>query len=64
MLKTAELQAAREKLNQARLLVAEVRDLYFSDHDVSGARLLNEVHAALDDEIAALAKKIGEGDHA
>jgi hypothetical protein len=64
MLKIAELTAAREKLNQARLLVADVSDLYFGDHNVSGARLLNEVYAALSDEIAALAKKISESPEA
>jgi hypothetical protein len=58
MITAAELTDAREKLCQAKALVAGVRDLFFSGGDISGARLLNEVCHALDDEIAALDKKI------
>jgi hypothetical protein len=56
----AELTSDREKLNQARLLVASVKDSYFAGGDISGARLLNEVSLALTDELAALDRKISE----
>jgi hypothetical protein len=59
MLTTDQLQEARAKLDQAKALVTEVRDLYFAGHDISGARLLGEVVAALADEILTLGKAIG-----
>ena len=58
MLTLPELTDARERLRQAKALVAGVRDMFFGAGDVSGARLLNEVCHALDDEIAAIDKKI------
>jgi hypothetical protein len=58
MLTTQELQDAREKLAEAKALVASVRDTFMSGGDTTGARLLNEVTHALADEIAALDKKI------
>ncbi len=59
MLTTAQLIDARAKLDQAKALVTEVRELYFGGHDISGARLLGEVVAALADEIVTLGKAIG-----
>ena len=61
MLTPAELTDARERLRQAKALVTGVRDMFLSGGDTSGARLLNEVCHALDDEIAAIDKKIPGG---
>ena len=58
MLTVPELTDARAKLHQAQALVASVGDAFFSDGDISGARLLNEVVHALADEIAAIDKQI------
>jgi hypothetical protein len=54
----AELTDARQKLAEARALVASVRDALLGAGDVPGARLLNEVAHALADEITAIDKKI------
>jgi hypothetical protein len=59
MLTTAQLIEARTKLEEAKALVSEIRDLYFAAHDIPGARLLNECVLALADEIQTLGKAIG-----
>jgi hypothetical protein len=58
MLTLSELTDAREKLCQAQALVSEVKGTYFAAGDTSGARLLNEVVHAIEDEIAAIDKKL------
>jgi hypothetical protein len=64
MLTSDQLQEARSKLDQAKALVTEIRDMYFGGPDISGARLLGEVVAALADEIVTLDKAIGHARHA
>ena len=58
MLTTQELTEARDTLSAAKALIEAVKATFFASGDVSGARLLNEVIHAVDDEIAALDKKI------
>ena len=58
MLTIPEMTDARDKLAEAKSLVSSVRDAFFGAGDTAGARLLNEVTHALEDEVAALDKKI------
>jgi hypothetical protein len=59
MLSQAEMIDGRDKLRTAANLIEGVKATFFAAGDISGARLLNEVVHALEDEIAALDKAIG-----
>jgi hypothetical protein len=52
------LKEAAGELRQAKELVSSVRDTYLACLDTSGARMLNDIAHLLDDEIAALGKRI------
>ena len=58
MLTKAEPTDAREKLQQANLLIEAVRGAFLGGAYFEGARLLNEVAHLLADEIAVLDKSI------